>query len=81
VSGPVEDRPPNDADVLARLRRAYTPYGWAILHDGKGTWTALNSRGPDIVKRNPTALRAAIDADHRNPTGMWQVNRGGPTRP
>lgn len=67
MTGPVEDLPPTDADVLARLRHTYTPYGWAILHDGRGTWTALNSPGPDIVKHNPAALRAAIDADRRNP--------------
>jgi hypothetical protein len=64
-----EDRPPADTDVLARLRLIYTPRGWGILHDGRGTWTAVNSPGPDIVKGHPAALRAAIDADRRNTNG------------
>jgi hypothetical protein len=65
--GPVEDQPPTAAEVLARLREAYWRDGWAFFHDGRGTWTAINSPGPDIVKRNPAALRAAIDANRRQP--------------
>jgi hypothetical protein len=76
---PVEYRPPSDAVVLERLRRTYTRHDWGILHDGQGTWTGVRSPGPDIVKGNAFALRAAIEADPRERTQTFRP--GGIPRP
>lgn len=58
---PVEDRPPDVATSLHRLRLAYTRYGWAFLHTG-GNWIALRGKTETIVRTSPIDLRAAIES-------------------
>ena len=66
----LEERPPDVATSLHRLRRAYP--NWAFLYDATyGNWIALRGRGagaPTLVQPNPISLRAvleAVGASHR----------------
>lgn len=54
---PVEERPPDSATILARLRTAYPLWGFV---DGPRTrWTAVC--GPVTIQRaDPVALRLAV---------------------
>lgn len=60
----MEERPPDVATSLHRLRRAYP--NWAFLYDAAhGNWIALRGRGagaPTLVQPNPISLRAALEA-------------------
>ena len=66
---PIEEPPTDAAALLARLRRTYTPRGWAILFDGRATWTALHSGIGPIRAGTPLELRSAIDATATPQTG------------
>lgn len=73
----VEDRPPDVATSLHRLRRAYARYGWAFLHTG-GDWIALRGQNETLIRQSPIDLREAIESAPRAPGR--QHSQQGPIR-
>lgn len=54
-----EERPPDSATVLARLRTEYPL--WGFVHGPRTRWTAVRGSSITIQRADPVALRLAVD--------------------